>query len=309
MLSRTADNLFWMARYLERAESTARLLTMGQRMAILPGAAYRDEWRSVLRVTGCEGFLGHGGPVTEADAVWILLLDPDNPSSINACLVRARANGRSVRTKLTQEMWEALNMSWRRFEGVTPEMAVADLPGLIDWVKTRTSVFKGALETGLMRHEGHDFIRIGGAIERAQMTLRLLDVKHYALLPETDVVGGGRDHYQWTSVLHALSGIRAYHHVYGGVHSPANIVDFLVANRTFPRSVAFCAEQVRTHLGNLAKHHGAQAPCHATVDELLALLKAGRNGAIFRKGLHGSVQQCLALMDRLGTEIAASYHF
>lgn len=309
MLSRTADNLFWMARYLERAESTARLLTMGQRMAILPGAAYRDEWRSVLRVTGCGGFLAHGGAVTEADAVWILLLDPDNPSSINACLVRARANGRSVRTKLTQEMWEALNMSWRHFEGYTPELAVSELPGLIDWVKTRTSVFKGAMETGLMRHEGHDFIRIGGAIERAQMTLRLLDVKHYALLPETDVVGGGRDHYQWTSVLHALSGIRAYHHVYGGIHSPANIVDFLMANRTFPRSVAFCAEQVRTHLAHLAKHHGKQDACHATVDELLAHLKAGRNGAIFRRGLHGSVQQGLLLMNRLATEIAESYHF
>ena len=110
MLSRTADNLFWMARYLERAECTARLLTMGQRMAVLPGSAYRDEWRSVLRVTGCESFLKGSGPVSEADVVGILLLDPENPASIQSCLVRARANGRSVRTKLTQEMWEALKI-------------------------------------------------------------------------------------------------------------------------------------------------------------------------------------------------------
>ena len=105
MLSRTAENLFWMARYLERAESNARLLTMGQRMAVLPGSAYRDEWRSVLRVTDSESFLKKDGPITEGDIVRILLLDPENPASIQSCLVRARANGRSVRTKLTHEMW------------------------------------------------------------------------------------------------------------------------------------------------------------------------------------------------------------
>ncbi|NTW85325.1 MAG: alpha-E domain-containing protein [Holophagaceae bacterium] len=309
MLSRTADNLFWMARYLERAESTARLLTMGQRMAVLPGSAYRDEWRSVLRVTGCESFLKGTGPVTEADVVAILLLDPENAASIQACLVRARANGRSVRTKLTQDMWEALNMSWRHFEGCTVAEAVQELPVLIDWVKTRTAVFKGAMETGLMRHAGHDFIRIGGAIERAQMTLRLLDVKYYVLLPETDVVGGGRDHYQWTSVLHALSGSRAYHHVYGGVHTPAQIVDFLMVNRTFPRSVAFCVDQMRTHLARLAKEHGTRSACHDTTDELFALLKAGRNGVFIERGLHESVQHCLLLTNRLATEIADSYHF
>ena len=309
MLSRTADNLFWMARYLERAECTARLLTMGQRMAVLPGSAYRDEWRSVLRVTGCEGFLQHEGPVTEADVVGILLLDPENPASIQSCLVRARANGRSVRTKLTQEMWEALNESWRHFEGCAVADALRELPVHLDWVKTRASVFRGTMETGMMRHAGHDFARIGGALERAQMTLRLLDVKYYVLLPETDVVGGGRDHYQWTSVLHALSGIRAYHHVYGGVHTPAQIVDFLMVNRTFPRSVAFCVDQMRTHLARLAKEHGTRASCHETADELFALLKAGRNGVFIDRGLHESVQHCLLLTNRLANEIADSYHF
>ena len=309
MLSRTADNLFWLARYLERAECTARLLTMGQRMAVLPGASYRDEWRSVLRVTACESFLDHEGAVTEADVVRILLLDPDNPASIHSSLVRARANGRSVRTKLTQEMWEALNESWRRFEGCSVQDAVRELPVHLDWVKTRASIFRGAMETGLMRHEGHDFIRLGAAIERAQMTLRLLDVKHYALLPETEVVGGGRDHYQWTSVLHALSGIRAYHHVYGGVHSPAHIVDFLLTNPTFPRSVASCVDLLRAHLDHLAKAHGGATPCQGTMDEIVALLKSGRNGRVFKLGLHESVQQCLLLTNRLANEIAASYHF
>ncbi len=308
MLSRTAANLFWMARYLERAESTARLITMGQRMAVLPGSAHRDEWRSVLRVTGCEAF-HQGGPVTQADVVHILLLNPENPASIQSCLLRARANGRSVRTKLTQEMWEALNLSWRHFEGFTLAQACADLPAQIDWVKTRASVFRGAAETGMMRHTGHDFMRLGGAIERAQMTLRLLDVKYYVLLPETDVVGGGRDHYQWTSVLHALSGSRAYHHVYGGAYSPAHISDFLMVNRTFPRSVAYCVDKLRWHLERLAQEHGVLGTCHKTVDEAFELLLAGQDGAIFQRGLHETVQQCLKLTNRLADEIAEAYYF
>ena len=309
MLSRTAANLFWMARYLERAESTARLLTMGQRMAVLPGSAYRDEWRSVLRVTGCESFHQQGGPVTEGDVVRILLLDPENPASIRSCLVSARANARSVRTKLTQDMWEALNLSWRHFEGYQVDQARQELPALLDWVKTRASVFRGAAETGMLRHAGHDFMRIGGSIERAQMTLRLLDVKYYVLLPETDVVGGGRDHYQWTSVLHALSGSRAYHHVYGGAYSPAHISDFLMVNRAFPRSVAYCVHQMRWHLERLAKEHGTHADCHRIVDEILDVLVGGEDGAIFQRGLHESVQQCLKLTNRLANEIAESYYF
>lgn len=309
MLSRTAENLFWMARYLERAESTARLLTMGQRMAVLPGSTYRDEWRSVLRVTDSESFLNRDGPVTEGDIVRILLLDSENPASIQSCLLRARANARSVRTKLTQEMWEALNESWRRLESCEPREARQELPALIDWVKTRASIFRGAAETGMMRHAGHDFMRIGGALERAQMTLRLLDVKYFVLLPETDVVGGGRDHYQWTSVLHALSGSRAYHHVYGGIYTPAHISDFLMVNRAFPRSVAYCVDHMRFHLERLAVEHGQRADCHETVNEVFELLQEGRDGAIFERGLHESVQQCLKLTNRLGSEIAESYHF
>jgi uncharacterized alpha-E superfamily protein len=309
MLSRTAANLFWMARYLERAESTARLLTMGQRMAVLPGSTYRDEWRSVLRVTGCESFHRTGGLVTEEDVVRILLLDPDNPASIHSCLVSARANARSVRTKLTQDMWEALNLSWRHFESYQVDQARQELAALIDWVKTRASIFRGAAETGMLRHAGYHFIRIGGAIERAQMTLRLLDVKYFVLLPETDVVGGGRDHYQWTSVLHALSGIRAYHHVYGGAYTPAHISDFLMVNRAFPRSVAYCVGQLRWHLNRLAQEHGSVANCHGTVDEISDLLQGGEDGAIFRRGLHEDVQLCLKLTNQLANEIAESYYF
>ncbi|MGK6320302.1 alpha-E domain-containing protein [Sphingomonas sp. DT-204] len=310
MLSRTAENIFWMARYIERAESTARLIQMGQRMAILPGPIHREEWRSVLRVTGCDGLIDGERPVAEADIVHLLLLDETNSSSIRACLQRARNNGRAVRTALTQDMWEALNEDWRRLELYDVVRARRDLAELIDWVKTRASTFRGAVETGQLRNEGHDFLRIGGALERAEMTLRLLDVKYYVLLPETAVIGGGRDHYQWTSVLHALSAARAYHHVYGGGdYTPWRIADLLILNPQFPRSVSFCFGQIGWHLERLARAHGRRSAAHETAATMLSELHSRESGEIFEGGLHEFVQNALFVTNQLSREIAHAYHF
>ncbi len=309
MLSRTAESLYWMARYMERAESTARLLTMGQRMAILPGAHHRDEWRSVIRVTSCEDRFPSGVQVREIDVVEELLLNIDNPSSIRACLARARANAKAVRTALTQDMWEAMNEGWRKLDSYDVAEARQDLPSLIDWVKTRAMTFRGATESGHLRNEGHDFLRLGGALERAQMTLRLLDVKYYVLLPELDVVGGTRDHYQWTSVLHALSGSRAYHHVYGGSYSPWQITDFLMLNRQFPRSVLYCFDQVAYRLQRLSDLHQKEGACDARIREMVGSLTGTTSGEIFRRGLHEIVQRTIIDSNQLGFEIAEAYHF
>lgn len=309
MLSRTAENLFWMARYMERAEATARLLTMGQRMAILPGAHHRDEWRSVVRASGASQRFAEGKVVSESDAVAFLMLDPDNGSSIRSCLLKARANAKSARTMLTQDMWEALNEGWRKLDSYDVAEARQQLPALIDWVKTRVMTFRGATHSGQLRNEGHDFLRAGSAIERAQMTLRLLDVKYYVLLPETEVIGGNRDHYQWTSVLYALSGARAYHHVYGGTYTPWQITDFLMLNRMFPRSVAYCYDQLAYRLNRLAGWHNGRGPAHDTVREMVSALEKLDSGEIFRVGLHETVQEGLSMTNRLGHEVAQTYHF
>ncbi|MBU0555568.1 MAG: alpha-E domain-containing protein [Alphaproteobacteria bacterium] len=309
MLSRTAENLFWMARYMERAEATARLLTMGQRMTILPGATMRDEWRSVVQVTECEDVFGKDAIIREADIVEHLILNADNPASIRACLARARQNGKSVRTALTQEMWEALNEGWRKLETYGVNDARREFAEIIDWVKTRAMIFRGATESGQLRNEGHDFLRVGGALERAQMTLRLLDVKYYVLLPETEVVGGHRDHYQWTSVLHALSGSRAYHHVYGGSYTPAQITDFLMLNRQFPRSTLYCFDQMAYRLQRLASWHGQRTPANLRSEEMVETLAQANSGDIFRRGLHETVQNKIVQCNALGHEIAQAYHF
>jgi uncharacterized alpha-E superfamily protein len=309
MLSRSAENLYWMARYMERAGATARLIEMGQRMAMLPRSYSQEEWRSVAMAAGALDLFEDEPVIDETAVIRVLLLDKDNSSSIRSCLERARANGRAVRTALTRDVWEALNEGWRTLEGTDLATAQRDLPALLDWVKQRNALFRGAVTSSMLRSDRFDFLMVGAHVERADMTLRLLDVKYYVLLPETDVVGGGRDHHQWTSVLHATSAMRAYHHVYLGDYSPWKIADFMILNRAFPRSVAFCYEQIGTHLGRLTRAYGKRHPCLGTATRMIAELDDLDMGDVFRTGLHEFIQELLAITRRLHGEIYAAYDF
>lgn len=306
-LSRTASDLFWMARYLERAEAMARLVEMGRRMAMLPGGD-RDDWRSVIAAAGCAGFFDSRAPEPR-DAILGLVTDRDNPSSIFSCLDRARANARSVRTALTIQAWETLNETWLRMRDIGETAVLRELPHTLDWVKGRCAQFRGAADATMLRDDRFDFGRLGLFIERADMTLRLLDVKHFVLLPETDVVGGGRDKHQWTSVLMATSALRAYHWVYRGDYSPARIADFLILNRACPRSVAYCWEENLATLDRLARGHGERHGCHATAADSLARLVDLDMDEIFRDGLHAFLTDAIARNNRLSAEIAEAYHF
>jgi len=309
MLSRSAENLFWLSRYMERAEATARLIEMGRRMAMLPSLGTQDDWLSVVRASGSAAFLPEGETANEASVVDLLLLREDNPSSIRSSLSRARANAKSVRTAMTRQMWETLNDGWRMLDGLDGAGAVRDLSAHLDWVATLTATFRGAAEASMLRDDRYDFLRLGGYVERADMTLRLLDVKYYVLLPETEVIGGGRDHHQWTSVLGALSGMRAFHHLYKGDFSPWKITDFVILNSAFPRSLAFSYQQIVEHLNNLAARYDAESPCARTAwDALMRISRIGA-GEIFSTGLHEFVINAISVNNRLSEEIAETYHF
>jgi uncharacterized alpha-E superfamily protein len=309
MLSRTADNLFWMGRYMERADATARLIEMGHRMAMLPGSNEMDEWRSVAAASGSAPDIAEAKKLNASEVVGRLLLDPENRSSIRSCLTSARANGRAIRTALTQDMWEALNDGWRQLGQMDAETALRNLPSLLEWTKNRTAAFRGASEISLLRNDGYFFLRLGGLLERADMTLRLLDVKYYVLLPETDVVGGGRDYHQWTSVLRATSALRAYHHVYKGDYSPWGIADFLILNAIFPRSLTFCYRSISGYLDELGKLYGETHPCQETASGMLQHLNALGIEQLFQSGLHEFVSDAIDTTRRLSGEISRAYHF
>lgn len=308
MLSRTAESLFWAARYLERAEGIARLIEMGQRMTLIPGAG-RDEWRSVAAVAGAGEIFDESSRISERRIVEKLVLCPETPSSIRHCLNRARDNAKAVRTALTAEMWEALNDGWRRLEVADADGAARELPVLLDWVTHRAAAFRGAAETSMLRNDGYCFMRIGGHLERADLTLRLLDVKYFVLLPETEVVGGGRDHHQWTSVLNAMSATRAYHHVYKGDYSPWRIADFLILNNQFPRSVAYCYNEVSRYLDILATAYGRRNTAHMLAGQMVAQLADTEMGELFQTGLHEFVTGALDHNAMLSGAISRAYHF
>lgn len=309
MLSRTAENLYWLGRYIERADSTARLIEMGRRMVMLPSAADDDEWRSVILASGASLAIDTGQRVSEKDVIRTLLLSNETPSSIRSCLSSARTRGRAIRTALTQDMWEALNDGWRHLESIDEQAASRDLPQLLEWVKRRTSALRGASETGMLRNDGYDFLRLGGYIERADMMLRLLDVKYFVLLPETEVVGGSRDHHQWSSVLHANSAVRAYHHLYRGDYSPWKITDFLILNKDYPRSLAYSYSRIGEHLDRLGERSGQRHECHKVSNRMIAQLSGLGMGEIFQRGLHQFVQETLVNNSRLSNDIATAYHF
>lgn len=313
MLARTADDLFWLSRYMERAENMARLVEVGYRIALMPRnvAEYKEEWRSTLVSAGCvSGFDATHDEYTTEAVVDFLLLDPDNPSSVYSCLATARNKARSVRTALTREMWEALNATWLELSSVRPKSLSPNvLPGFLEWVKQRSQLFRGALLGTILRNDTYYFSQLGAFIERADNTARILDVKYYILLPEHESVGGGLDNYQWTSILRCVSAHRAYRWMYHESYKPWRIAEFMILCKEMPRSLAYCYNQINAHLEGLAQLYGQSEECQDLAAAMTQRFKASDIHAIFQTGLHEFLSDFIAHNNRVGEQISLAYHF
>ena len=285
MLSRTAENLFWLARYMERAETMARLLEVGYRMGLMPsaGTGYRNEWASLVAAAGSSaGFEAkYGEEFRQRDVESWLFYDRDNGSSVISCLEAARQNGRAVRTALTTSMWDALNVAYLELKEIERRpRSASPLPELCDWTKRQSALLRGTTETTHLQNDGYDFLNIGSYLERGDNTARLLDVKYYVLLPTTDMVGGGVDTYQWTTLLRALSAFRSFHWTYGSEYSPRKIAHFLILNKACPRSLLHCQDKIGFHLERLARGYGHSVKAHARQRGEQKLAVAGIGGDI-----------------------------
>jgi uncharacterized alpha-E superfamily protein len=311
MLSRTADNLFWLARYIERSENLARLLDVGLRMASLSQEAGGDasEWRSAIVAAGCEASFAATGRAPTAQAVIDhLTRDPGNPSSILACLEMARRNARTDRTGITTDMWEAVNSAWLEARALREEdFAVENVRRFLEWVKERSLRFGGAALGTMLRNDAYWFTRLGMAIERADSTARILDVKHQALLPRGEGVGGTRDYYQWTSILRSVSAQRAYHWVYRDRLQPRLVADLLILRPEMPRSLVSCCFDLSRHLDLLGDSYGGRGECHRLAGLMHAELRYGRIDDIFRQGLHEFLTGFIDRNIVLGDEITKQY--
>lgn len=306
MLSRTADNLYWIARYMERAETAARLLEVGARISLLPTAlGYRNEWESILQSTGTQdAFAAKYGEAVQRNIESFLFFDRDNPSSVASCITQARENGRIVRTALTGQVWDALNTAFqelRQFERA-PRNVLA-LSRLTDWTMKQAAMVRGAIDATLLRNDGYDFLNLGYALERGDATARLIDVKYYILLPRVGVAAGVEND-QWSMLLRAMSLNRAFHWAYGGEVSAQKIAHFLILNPHCPRALVTCLTDTQTHLARLSKAYGQGTGAQAKASALLAEFDSLTPEQIFDEGLH----EFLSRFIRQTAEIASLVH-
>jgi len=318
MLARTADSLFWLARYMERADFTARTIEATLRLEVLPkhGAQELVEWEGALTSVGAlEIFLETHEALDEPAAVEFLTFDRANPSAICNCLENARANGRAVRTALTAETWTAINEAWlelKRFEARRRGAKEFDREALgrfLDYVKKASLDFDGSCYRTMLRNDAYWFNRLGLFVERADNTARLLDVKYHLLLPSTEEVGGSLDYFQWVAILRAVSAATAYHWVYHDRVKPWLIADLLILKPDMPRSLVACYESINNVLDSIARADGRTGPAQRLARATLTRLERATMSEIFQSGLHEFITDFLDDNSKLATTISEQYLF
>ncbi len=310
MLSRTANELFWMSRRIERAENTARLLDVTYRTSLLPyqmgepGLAWAQPWSVPLISTGlATGYYERHPELSAENVLRYMILDAGNSSSIFCCLRGARESARSVRGAITSEMYEDLNAAWIEMREFDYERVQATgISAFLDWVKMRSHLFRGVTFGTMLRDEAYHFIRLGTHIERADNTARILDTKYHILLPSAADVGGAVDYYQWASLLQSLSGFESYRKIYSDVISPRRVTELLVLREDMPRSLHSCINFINETLALLCDEEDSRE-LKRQAEEMYARLHHGSTDEIIRYGLHEYLMDFLARVSDLGEEI------
>jgi len=309
MLSRTAENLFWMARHIERAENTARILDVAQRSALLPlvsKIAQAHLWYAPLKITGSADSYAVRYGLAKADTVThFMALDPDNPASIYSSLRLARENARTVRGAMTSEMWEVINDSWLEFNRQPRHMDYEKFQVFFNRVKVRSHLFSGVTLATMLKDIGYSFIKLGTFLERADNTARILDVKYHILLPSVNDIGGAADYYQWGSLLKSASAFEAYQKIYRDVISPKRVSELLIFRGDMPRSLHACLNEVEAALIDIDGDSGKEARRHA--GEQHAELHSGHIEDAIGQGLHEYLTDFLKNIALLGQEIQTDY--
>jgi uncharacterized alpha-E superfamily protein len=312
VLSRDADSLYWLSRYVERAENTARVLDVAYRMASMPisyNGVNSNEWESALVTAGTlDQFKATYGEVTPERVIDYLAFSDANPSSIRCCFDTARENARSVRGALTSEMWEAINSAWLemcRLKMQTVE--VQDLPRFLNLVKETSLRYDGSALRTMLRNDAYWFSRLGVYIERADNTARVLDVKYHVLLPQDAEVGGGVDYYQWAAILRSVSALVSYQWVYHQSLRPWLVADLLILREEMPRSLAACYSALSRHLDDISYRYGTTGNAQRLARGAHARLANRRIEDIFEHGLHEFLQEFLTDNTRLGIAISNQY--
>ena len=321
MLSRTADHLFWMARYTERAENTARMLDVSLQTSLLPQSEASVEllWRGILGICELQAEYDTRFPrLAPRDLLAFMVNDPSNPSSIASCLGAARENARAVRGTLTTEVWETINSTWLELKSLLKEDAVNRDPSrFFEWVKYRSHLSRGVTIGTMLRDEALYFSRLGTFLERADNTARILDVRYHALADRDANIAGGAsdtegqhdgghpDFYHWAAILRSVSAFEIYRKVYRDVITPARVAELLILRANMPRSLVNCVSEVAANLGEVGNDHSGETGRRAGL--LHADLRYGRIDAILKEGLHPWLTGFLQRVNDLGDRISRDF--
>ncbi|CAG9248278.1 Putative alpha-E superfamily protein [Paraburkholderia unamae] len=311
MLSRTADHLFWMARYMERAENTARMLDINLKALLLPGSADAEArtHRAMLRISELEpSFDARHEETTSSNVLKFLVADPTNPSSIYSCLQATRENARAVRGTLTTEWWETINDTWLQFvERLRSGELESHPDALFEWVKFRSHLSRGVRLGTALQDDALFFTQLGTFLERADNTARILDVR-FVEVENADSRSAARqleDFYYWTSILSSVSALEIYRKVYRDVVTPARVVELLILNQQMPRSLLASLDGVCANLAMLRT--GTSREVERTAGKLRAELLYADLRQIFSMGVHTYLTQFLARVYELGNQVARTY--
>jgi uncharacterized alpha-E superfamily protein len=309
MLSRTADHLFWMARYTERAENTARMLDANYQLSLLPQSDEYAElgWRAMLSISELSGIYSaaHHG-MKSRDVIDFMAADMSNPSSIASCLRAARENARAVRSSTNSELWESLNTTWLECQRMLADGILEREPyTFFEWVKHRSHLSRGVQLGTLVKDDAFYFMRLGTFIERADNTARILDVKFEMMEQRADTSAQPFDYHHWTAVLGSVSGFEVYRRVYRDVITPERVAGLLILYGDWPRSLAASIAEVESLIGQVTK--GRETEAGKLAAELSSALKNGRIGDILQGGLHAYLVNFLARVNDLASSVSKEF--
>jgi uncharacterized alpha-E superfamily protein len=288
LLSRVADSVYWMGRYIERAENVARFMDVNQNLMVDLPSGLPGQWQPIVDTTGDHtAFAKHYGEASRENVVRFLAFDTRNPNSICSCVLAARENARSVRDTISSEMWEQINSLYLLLSGESRKPVPDVLLEFCREVRMACHLFQGITHVTMSHNEAWHFIRLGTSLERADKTTRMLDVKYFILLPSVRDVGTPYDDIQWSAVLKSVSGFEMYRKRYGRT-SPERIVEFLLLDGEFPRAVRYCIGLADQSLHNITGTRLGAFSCRT--EQRLGLLRSELDYAqvepILQAGLH-----------------------
>ncbi|MEQ1884578.1 MAG: alpha-E domain-containing protein [Bryobacteraceae bacterium] len=309
LLSRVADSVYWMGRYMERAENVARFIGVNLNLQLDLPLDPAHQWQPLIDTSGdTEMFKERYGHATQDNVISFLAYDADNPNSIYSCLTAARENARSVRETISSEMWEQVNTMYLQLQTQREMPNPEWLPEVFRGIRLGAHLFQGLTDATMTHNEAWHFTRLGRKMERADKTSRILDVKYFMLLPSVRDVGTPYDDIQWSAVLKSVSGFEMYRKKYGRI-APREIVEFLVLDREFPRSVHYC---IRSADESLHAITGVPMGSYKYPSEqLMGLLRSELDftsvGSIIRQGLHEYLDALQVKMNLIDARVSEDF--